>query len=68
MAIQTNGTSIDLDCVLSKDLSQLEPPSPSLVIKPKIAVKRVTHSMSIEESTARIAEKMQERLRRSKEA
>jgi len=39
MAIQANCSSIDLDCTLSKD-SQ-EPLSPSLQIKPKVAVKRI---------------------------
>jgi hypothetical protein len=57
MAIQTNCTSIDLDSVLSSPPLQ-EPASPSLLIKPKMVAKRMPYSMSIEESTARIAEKM----------
>jgi len=63
MAIQTNCSSIDLDSVISKD--PIEPVSPSLQIKQKVFVKRV---MSIEESTARIALRMQERIRKMKES
>jgi hypothetical protein len=66
MAIQTNCSSIDLDSVISKD--PIEPVSPSLQIKQKVFVKRSPQVMSIEESTARIALRMQERIRKMKES